>query len=392
MLSHVLLVDDDPLICQSYQRQLAGQFRLEVAHSGKEGLQRLECDGVYPVVVADVMMPQMNGIQFLSRVRQLSPQTTRIALTGSDEPGDMARAVNEGEVFRFLTKPCPASKLAEALTAGLRHYHLVVAEKELLSRTLTGALGLVNEVLSLVNPTAFGRTGRIQQIARQLAEHEGISDTWKISVAATLSQAGCVTVPEHILQKVQKRQPLTAAEEEAFRHHPEVGKSLVERIPRLEEVAELVALQQADYFDIIGTPNFAIPTGARILRVAIDYALLSAGGLSDTAAVQELRRRRRCYDPAILDSLEQVLGVAGSKADPARVSIDELEEGMVFTANVLDVDGSVLVTCGQAVTRLLLKRLVQYNVMSRPLKQPLDVQIPRRSRIAGRQQLSAAVQ
>ena len=154
----------------------------------------------------------MNGTQFLSRVRESAPETVRMMLTGQADLHTAMHAVNEGAIFRFLTKPCPPEALGHALEAGLAQYRLVHAEKELLEQTLTGSLKALSDVLSLVNPEAFGRASRLKRYVTGLAHHMGLSDVWRLEIAASLSQIGCVILPDTILQKISKGEPLSPNE------------------------------------------------------------------------------------------------------------------------------------------------------------------------------------
>ena len=115
-------------------------------------------------------MPRTTGIQFLARVREIAPDTVRMMLSGYADLQSAIEAVNEGNIFRFLTKPCSRPTLVKAIDAGLTQYRLVTAERELLSKTLSGSVKVLVDVLSIVNPTAFGRTARVRHLVRRLAE------------------------------------------------------------------------------------------------------------------------------------------------------------------------------------------------------------------------------
>src|SRR3989304_7745085 len=156
-------------------------------------------------------------------------------------------AVNEGHIFRFMTKPCPPEVFARALEAGVAQYRLITAEHELLSHTLSGSIKVLTDVLGLVNPAAFGRASRVHRLVRQLCREMGLRRAWLIEIAAMLSQIGCVAVPEETLSKIFKGENLSFAEGEAFLTHPQTGRDLLIAIPRLEEAAEIIAHQDDLY-------------------------------------------------------------------------------------------------------------------------------------------------
>jgi len=126
----ILLVDDEPNILFSYGRGLRRDWDLVTAASGEEGLQAVREKGPFAVIVADFNMPRMNGITFLTQALELAPESVRIMLTGEGDFHIATRAVNEGSIFRFMTKPCPLENLEKALKAGHQQYRLLQIEKE----------------------------------------------------------------------------------------------------------------------------------------------------------------------------------------------------------------------------------------------------------------------
>jgi hypothetical protein len=113
-------------------------------------------------------MPGMNGVQFLAQVRQAAPNTVRMMLTGYSDISAAMDAVNEGNIFRFLAKPCEQEILAKAIASGLVQYRLVRSEKDLLENTLMGSIKVLTDVLGAVSPEAFGKSIRITHCVRHL--------------------------------------------------------------------------------------------------------------------------------------------------------------------------------------------------------------------------------
>jgi FixJ family two-component response regulator len=131
----ILFVDDDVNLLAAFRRQLRKQFQIETAEGGREGLELVKANGPYAVIVSDFRMPIMDGIEFLSRVREIAPETVRIMLTGNADLQAAIQAVNEGNIFRFLTKPCSRDILSESLITGLEHYQRVSREREYNEKT-----------------------------------------------------------------------------------------------------------------------------------------------------------------------------------------------------------------------------------------------------------------
>jgi len=182
----ILIVDDDPNVLDGLKRILRKGFSIETATGGEAGLNQMAASGPFAVTLSDMRMPGMTGIQFLAAVRQRSPDTVRLMLTGNADIQTAIDAVNEGCVFRFLTKPCPEDALKGALQAALVQYNLIISEKELLEKTLHGSVKVLTEILALVNPAAFSRATRIHQTMKHMVQQLGLQDTWRYEIAAML--------------------------------------------------------------------------------------------------------------------------------------------------------------------------------------------------------------
>lgn len=359
MSERILCVDDEPNVLAGYQRQLRKHFDLEVAPSGEQGLDAVR-SGSFAVIVSDMCMPGMNGAQFLAKVREVAPDSVRMLLTGFADLQTAISVVNEGHIFRFLTKPCPPEPLSKALRAGLEQYRLVKAEKELLEQTVRGIIQVLTEVLSLVNPAAFGRGVRVRRLVRQLAEKLHVKDAWQMEVATMLSQIGCVTIPEAVLNKVFHSADLAPEDLQAFEKHPRIGADLVRKIPRLQNVADIIANQEK-HFDGTGLPvdgrrGEAIPLGARILKVALDVDALEAQIPSRSKILARLRYRAGWYDPAVLDALAQLPHDEAS-FESHTVFVRDMSCGMILGEDVVSLNGLVLLRKGVEISDLFLHRL-----------------------------------
>ena len=125
----ILLVDDEPNVLLGYERVLHGDFKTETAAGGAAALSAIRTRGPYAVVVSDTRMPEMDGIQLLTKVKTLAPDTIRIMLSGYADMKTVLSAVNEGNIFRFLTKPCGKEVLAGTVSAALAQYRLIASER-----------------------------------------------------------------------------------------------------------------------------------------------------------------------------------------------------------------------------------------------------------------------
>jgi CheY-like chemotaxis protein len=131
-IDQILFVDDDKYALDGYKRLLHGEFRVATASGGDKGLAALQLMGPFAIVISDMRMPGMSGSEFLAKVRTLSPQTVRMLLTGYKDINQAIEAVNESQIFRYLTKPCVKDELTEAIRLGLIQYHANLEESELI--------------------------------------------------------------------------------------------------------------------------------------------------------------------------------------------------------------------------------------------------------------------
>jgi len=369
----ILCVDDEPNILDGLTRQLRHHFSVTIAVGGAAGLQKLEREGPFAVVVSDLRMPGMDGVAFLRSVREATPETVRVLLTGQADLNASIAAVNEGAIFRFLTKPCPPEILLPALQAAAEQYRLITGERILLKETLQGSVKALIDILAQANPVAFGQAMRVKPFVAMLTSHMGMRDSWQVEVAAMLSQVGCVSLPAATAEKLYNGVKLSPAEEAMVDRLPEVTSRLLANIPRLEPVRDIL-LYLRKHFDGSGPPEQmvfgeAIPWGARVLKVVLDFDVLQTQGLSTQEAFKILRGRSGWYDGAILDELAKLIPNLVSTAENIEMPLSEIREGMIFNQDVKTPTGRLLIARGHEVTASLLERI-------RNLSSHLKVQEP----------------
>ena len=345
--SKILFVDDEPNILEGFQRQFRKRFAVETAVGSQKGLELVSTQGPYAVIVSDLRMPGMDGVEFLSQVKNRSPETARIMLTGQADMAAAISAVNEGNIFRFLQKPCVYEVLSKTLDAAMEQHRLVTAERILLEHTLRGAVEVLTEMLSLASPDVFSKAARVREYVRQLAAILNCSNTWEFEVAAMLSHIGCITVPPAIISKVDAAQSLSEAERRIFDAHPQVGQSLLARIPRLEAVASMVARQQEvcrDPYELVGPDQILL--GARMLKAVLDLDLLKMAGVPLSEAVARMRAQGG-YNLRVLNALDELITRPEVGKELRDLSVRDLEPGMTVDQDVMARNGLLLLARGQ---------------------------------------------
>jgi CheY-like chemotaxis protein len=393
MTRKILFVDDEENVLRGFERTLRSQFEMETAVGAQQGLAAVARSGPFAVVVSDLRMPGMDGIQFLSEIRKRCPDTVRLILSGNGDFESVVASVNEGSIFQFLTKPCPADKLHTVLTIALKQYQLITAERELLEETLNGSVGMMTEVLSVVNPLAFSRASRIRTYVRHMANQLRVPNLWEFDLAAMLSQIGCIAVPPDILEKVDARFALSKEEQETFTSHPSIGHGLISKIPRLETIAEIVRHQMTPYRDL-RDPKIpdVVAVGAQVLMTAIFFDERVSRGGTPASALKFMRERPDTYQASIVSAIETA-EVSIVELAVQTMFLRDLKVGMIVREDIRAKNGLFLVAKDQVISEALLARLKNFGkasglvepfLMLAPVAPPMAAEPLRREQVVRR--------
>lgn len=355
MNNNILLVDDDINLLNSLNRNLEKKFNITTVTGGMEGIKEIDNKQKFAVIIADMMMPGMNGIEFLTIARQKTPDSIRMMITGKADLGIAVNAINAGNIFRFIVKPVSHEDIAKIINAGIKQYDLISVEKELLEKTLRGSIKILTEILSILNPHAFSKTSRIIRLAKKIAKKMHYKNLWQIEIAAMLSQIGYITIPEEILLKLFENEALSTKETQLINSCPEIAYTLISKIPRMNEIAEIIRYQNKRY------DGGDIPLGSRILKVVNDFDTLSIKKKSTQEILLDMKNRKYWYDPVILNALT-ILYIEINQYNHWLVSVKKLKSGMIIAEKVINKFGQLLVEQGQEVTEQLILRLKNYEL------------------------------
>ena len=318
----VLFVDDEPLVLEGLRRAVHREFLADLAGSADEGLEKLRHAGPYAVVVSDMHMPGMDGVEFLATVRILSPDSIRVMLTGDDALGVAMRAVNEGSIFRFLRKPTSPEQLLEALRAGVAQYRARLSEKEqlgvaakALEQLDVGTLTALARAIDAKSAWTAGHSERVTKVALKIANAMGLParDLQIMHRGGLLHDIGKIGTPAAVLDKPGKLEP---EEMKIMQDHVRIGLRILEPVPCFREILPMVA-QHHERFDGSGYPEGRvggnISLHARILAVADAYdAIISdrpyRKGSPKQQAIEILEGKAGTqFDPAVIRMLRQLL-------------------------------------------------------------------------------------
>jgi len=365
MAHPVLFVDDDIMLLKSFKRTLPSQFRVVTADSPEKGLQILKEQGPFSVIVSDMKMPGMSGIEMLSQSKEISPDTIRILLTGFADQQTAIDGVNKGDLFRFLTKPCDVETLNQILRSAVRQYQLIVSEKELLEQTLFGTVRVLSQILTLINPTAQGCASRLKRYVRHITKELQLEeDGWLYEIAAMLSQLGCLTIPPEVLIKYTNGGTLSDSERAMVEQHPAVAAKFLMHIPRLEEVIEMISNQGKPYaqfpeYSSLGSYNRGY-LGGQILHLGLDLDRALRIGTPPRKALQAMQKETEEYNPAMVEAL---LSFDFGLQNMVRMQTHcaGLNTRMILDEDIRTTTGILLASKGQQVTEALLRGMLNYS-------------------------------
>lgn len=385
MTDRVLIIDDDENLLNGLRRQFHKRYRVSVAQGGEKALSLARSHGPFAVAVCDMRMPGKDGIQVLGELKKLAPETVRIMLTGNADQQTAVDAVNKGDIFRFFNKPCPPEQLAAGIDEAIEQFRLVTAERELLQKTLAGSVKVLIDVLSMIDPDAFGKATKMREWGRAMATQMMLPRAWQLDMGIMLSRIGSAAIPAEIQTKMKTGQDLTAMEQAMVSEIPETGKNWIANIPRLQPVANIVYYQEKG-FDGSGFPEDdcvgdAIPLEARVIKVLNDLADASPGTTPGKATFKLLAEQAEKYDPAVIDAAHACLVFsegsteAEKQEEVADIPVSLLMAGYRLLTDIETRCGQLVLAKNQTVSEAQLTKIKNLG-MSLGIKEPIRVQKP----------------
>jgi len=357
----VLFVDDEPQFLAAITRSLrTSQFDVSTASNGTAALELLRNNGPFAVLVSDLKMPGMGGVELLREAHRIAPDTCRVLFTGQLDIEHAMSAVNDGAIFRFIVKPCAIIVVATTIKAAAEQYRLITAERVLLEQTLRGSVQALTDVLALASPMAFGRAARSRQSVAALAAAMRLDESWYVEIAAMLSHMAFVTLPTATLEKVFRGEALCETEQAMVARLPVVTEQVLNNIPRLEAVREILRYSRKR-FDGGGEPAGGpsgedLPWGARALKIIFDLDTIESEGQSLLQAFEILRARQGWYDPIILKELAE-LRTQQKEPEIRTLRLESIRPGMTLAADIYTKYGVLYMARGQEITPSGLEKL-----------------------------------
>lgn len=367
MPDKILLIDDDQNLLSGLSRHLRKDFDIVTAASGQHALAAVE-DAMtaglpFAVALCDMRMPGMDGIETLKAIQGIAPDTVRVMLTGNADQQTAVNAINEGNIFRFYTKPCPAELLGQGLAAACDQYHLIVAEHELLEKTLAGSIKVLVDVVSMNDPVSYAQATRLRDLSRRTLKFLEMPYRWQLDIAAMLLFIGQVAIPPEVVAKLRDGVPLSEAERQVVARAPEAGRNLISNIPRLSQVADIVYLHDRGYdgsgFPAHGPMGAELPFDARLLKILKDLVEAAEGKALSRDVFLKLERNISRYDPDLFHKLRLHLEefVPESPREEIEVSIGALKSGLLLTSDIRLENGHLILAAGTRLSSVQVERL-----------------------------------
>lgn len=364
-MDKVLFVDDDENLLIIHKRNYRNVFHILTANSAEQGLSELKYNEDITVIVSDYDMPGMNGIEFLSKVKEIRPNIVRVIITGRADLNMAIDAVNEGSLFRFITKPCEREKLQTTISQCIEQYKLIASEKELLEQTLRGSVKVLIDILTVSNPTVFNRSIQVREYVKRILKRMNMPESWEIDIACLLSKIGCIGIPNNILEKKYKGIELNPEEELIILSQAEIGKSLLKNIPRLGLISEIISLQYKPVEEInkfkssfTNETLFLIP---KLLKILNDYFLFIDQGKDSTNAIEILLKNKIEYDNELVKILDTELGGKQLGYVLDSIAINELKEGMILAEDIFDEHKFKIFSKGIVLSGIYISKLRNYS-------------------------------
>lgn len=415
----VLLVDDEEPILNSLRRLLRSQpYEILVADSGAKALEILK-ERPVDLVMTDARMPNMDGATLLAQIRKLYPSTLRILLTGYADVDMMTKAINEGQLYRYLSKPWNDEELVQALRQALAHQHSenerqrlealnreqnqqlktlnATLEKRVASRTaelqqtadmldlayeeLKRSYVTGTEVFSLIAnlrlPKAKQTNRQIIELIRVYSRLHSLDESTDrdLTMAAALYNIGKLSWTDNMM--TTPADLLHHSELELYRGYPKQSESLLMTLDPMKDAARII-LHHQERWDGSGFPDHlkgeAIPFGSRLLKLAVDFIELQRGLIlerqmnSDEALVYIRKYAGKLYDPDMVEDFIKACGeyledVTLSDPTVKVMNTRELAAGMVLARNLNADNGMLLLNAGKILSGPLVEKLIAFEAM-----------------------------
>lgn len=325
------------------------------------------------LILLDINMPGMDGYEVCRRLKA-NDEVSNIPvvfISARDEPEDKVKGFRYGAVD-YISKPFHSEEVHARVETHLKLRRAQQVEQELLEKTLNGATKMLAGLIHTAAPELATRTHGIRSCIAFINKQMGLNVTWQYDLAATLCLIGCITLPEEVFHKAYSGENLSPEEDAMFRAHPETAAHLLENIPRLEPVAEMIRLQQNP--DANPGASVEVALGARLLYLAVELDRRIYRGLLFRAALDELRGMPSRFDAALLTVLDNY-SPSFAEVHHQTLLVKHLSAGMILEEDVVSKSkGMTILRRGTVLNETWIERLENF-ARYQGVNEPLRVQV-----------------
>jgi len=376
-VNSILIVDSDGKALTAMQRRLRKEFDTHIALGARAGLQRFTEEGPYAAVIAEFSMPEMDGVEFLSRVRALRPAAARILVSRSSMGvSDLVRAINDAKTFHLLPASCEDRTLFKVVGEGVRRYEEEMTSARDLNETCAVFAKAVHETVCWVRADVRDLLSPVLPVLRGMCERLGDPSPVLTETAFLVSVLGLIALPGELLDKVVNGVPLNQEECLTFAGHPEHTVELIRHLPRMNDVAEILrGYSNFLHISLMPAPDVVaeippMPAGAPILALIMEYRM----ALYANQSVKDFVSRKSTSDMHPRERLEALKAeILNMDTAETPVPLNDLAPGMVLTRNVRgNRDGNevILVPEGYELSRttiVFLRQTARHGQVSEPI-------------------------
>jgi CheY-like chemotaxis protein len=347
-MNSILIVDSDGKALVSLQRRLRAHFEnVHIAIGARLGLQRTREEGPFALIIAEFAMAEMDGIDFLAQVRELSPWTSRVLLsrTPMDVP-DLLRVVNDAKAFHLLSATCTDAALHKVVTESLDRFKRIVVANQDRNDFLSVFANAAHDIVCSLRGYLRDMLAPVRPLLRGLCQAMGDSCPAITETAFLLSIIGLASLPPELMTRIAQGQPMKPEERALFATHPEYAVKMIRDLPQLIEASSILN-GYAQLLRHEGAQDHAqvMSPSSVLLALAMDCRLKLYEGI-EPAAIVEALKVNPLYTVPMLKALEK--GLADLDQREIEVSLDQLMPGMVLAQPVLGTrDGREVVLAHQ---------------------------------------------
>jgi CheY-like chemotaxis protein len=366
----VLIVDDLEENLLLLKHILQGDYEILIASSGDEALKFANNIPNPDLILLDIMMPDMNGYMVMRKLKnnEVTRDIPVIFLTAMGEIKDETKGLMMGAVD-YIVKPVKAPIVKARVRTHIQLSRAQNHIQNLYDTTLTGLIELLTDILETVSPAAFNKAGRVRLHIRKILDALGLKGYWEFDLASMLSQIGCVTLDTRVLEDIYSGIKVPGSEYQLFKEHPVIGKRLLQNIPYLEDISEIIGGQNQSLkqiFSKIGGPAI------RIEASELDKTLLGSLLLKLAIKIEEYTRISNSIDEAfklvasdvrpLNTELAGVLdNISTTEQEIKALQVHQLAPGMVLEKDLYTQNGTLLLSATTPISQTILERIKAFD-------------------------------